>query len=540
MATEDRAFISADINLSALRLESQERFERLTEVLVQVRKSLSEIAEDTDRLASLISEIEIARDGSDELQTACHRLSHLLTGTRQALATSDLTEAIAEGLYGTETLERECRHLRAIASMTRVTGHSVRIEAIEEYILNLREMIQSLGISTFKVQNGLLSVRSAIGCATELLGDAALRAERAIVAECVGGPPDTTNSIENVAKSLSAQLRESMSANTQIFMKGIQFSDAFAQRLQHVEIILAEGANIPAASTLGRAQISAMATDARTVLTTTQEALEQLRSVGQSAAAALAGDTGEQASRLLTAWREELSGGQHIERMVAPRLEEAKSAVTSIEDAVDAAKDNLETLSMTALDVTLATVNAGLLARRSGSAKAAMDVLSVTVRERADACSEMNAICRASFADIERLIREADFSQLGTSIRELHDLLFQGSENLNVAAEMFQRLESMRYRTEQGAIALQHSVDKGLEALASIPDLIDRIDAGVSVFAGTSQVVTAEDAAKLRQFEYLYTMDSEREVHAALVGRNVVAAKSSAVPAEQNLDDILF
>lgn len=298
MATEDGALISTDKSLSDLRHESQERFERLTKVLVQVRQSLSDIGDDADHLVSLIGEVESARKGSDELHVTCHRMSLLLTGTHQTLATSDLTGAIADGLYGTETLERECRHLRAIASMTRVTGHSVKIEAIEEYILNLREMIQSLMSSTLQVQNGLLSIRAAINCATELLGEAALRTETAMAAGDAGRP-SITGGMKDVAKSLSAQLRKSTNANTQIFMKGIQFSDAFAQRLQHVEIILATDMTEPAATTLARAQISAMTSDARDVLADTREALEQLRSVGQSAAAALAGDTGEQASQLL-------------------------------------------------------------------------------------------------------------------------------------------------------------------------------------------------------------------------------------------------
>lgn len=530
--------VSAPAGLSGLRRASQARFEQLTEVLGRVHRALHGIGDDFNRLTQLVDEASAARNGSGALRVACSSLAGQLGTAHDAISASDLVHAISDGLDAVETLRRECRQLNAIASMTRVTGYSLNIDAIEDYIVTLRGMILRLSSTTMAVQDGLTSIGTAVRQATGQLGLAASCARMAIESQRQEQAAPDMGQICGLAGTLAERLRDSTQSNTAVLMTGIQFSDAFAQRLEHIETILSAAETEPSAAALAAAQISALAMDASEMLTGTRAALEQLGSVGQSAAESLAGDTGQQAAQLLAGWRAELDDGHQIERLVAPALEGAMAAVTNIDSVVTDARDNLETLSATALEVSLATVNAGLLARRSGSAKSAMDVLSTTVRERADACKELNSRCRSSFGRIESHTRTADFSQLVAEADQLSALITRADHDLALASEMFVQLEAMQQAARQSAAVLERAVDDGLRALSGLPDLIDEIAKWAP--RGVAVRLAPHDAAVLAPFAAIYTMDRERETHAGLVGETPPLAVAATGTSPQSLDDIFF
>ncbi|WP_148043709.1 hypothetical protein [Paracoccus methylarcula] len=529
---------SASTGLTGLRRTSQGRFEQLTEVLGRVHRALHGIGGDFDRLTRLVDEVGAARGGTGALRDACSSLAELLGAAHAAISVPDLSHAIVDGLDAVETLRRECRQLNAIASMTRVTGYSLDIDAIEDYIVTLRGMIERLSSTTMAVQEGLVSIGTAVRQATGQLGTAASCARMAMDAQRQERTVPEMEAVCGSAGTLAEQLRGSTQSNTAVLMTGIQFSDAFAQRLDHIETILQAADAEPPAAALAAAQISALAADASEMLAATQVALEQLGTIGQAAADSLTGDTGAQAAQLLAGWRAELDDGHQIERLVAPALEGAMAAVENIDTVIADARGNLETLSSTALEVSLATVNAGLLARRSGSAKSAMDVLSTTVRERADACNELHHRCRSSFGRIDSHTQQADFSQLSAEAGQLSTLIARADADLALASEMFARLEAMQQAARQSAATLQHAVDDGLQLLASLPELIAEIEAHVP--KGADAVLAPEDAAMLVPFQSLYTMDREREIHAGLVGETLRSATAAPVAEPQTLDDIFF
>ncbi|WP_182912895.1 hypothetical protein [Paracoccus onubensis] len=530
--------VSKAAELGALRRECQNLFERLTGVLGKVHHALHGIGGDFACLSQLVGDVGSARRESGALRVACSHLAEQLRCAHSAISTVDLTNAISDGLDAVETLRRECRQLNAIASMTRVTGYSVNIEAIEDYIVTLRGMIQRLSHTTTAVHEGLSSIGLAVRQATAQLGTAASCARRAIDQQAGDQAAPAMEEICGAAIILAEQLRENTQVNTGILMTGIQFSDAFAQRLDHIETILTAAETKPSAAVLATAQISALVSDATRMLSATRDALEQLGTVGQSAVRALTGDTGAQATKLLAVWRAELDDGHQIEQLVAPALNGAMDAVQNINSSIADARENLETLSSTALEVSLATVNAGLLARRSGSAKSAMDVLSTTVRERAHACNELNGRCRTNFGRIDEITQNADFGRLTADAGHLSELIARADADLVLAAEMFSRLEALQEAAHKAALTLQHSVDEGLHALSGLPELISRI-ATYAPRVGARQL-SPDDAAALAPFAAIYTMDREREVHAELVGSLPPAAIPAAQLGEQTLDDIFF
>lgn len=520
-----------------LRRESQAQFELLTEILGKVHQALNGIGGDFDCLTILVNEVEAARAGSGALQTACASLAEHLSTAHSAIGSNDLTRAIADGLDAVETLQRECRQLSAIASMTRVTGHSVKIDAIEDYIVSLRGMIKRLAATTFAVQDGLGSIGFAVRHAIGQLGEASSRAHAANGDRALRIEAPENDDIGGSVRDLAEQLQMTTQSNTGILMTGIQFSDAFAQRLDHAETVLQAGKTEHAANLLAAAQIAALTTDAMEMLTATRDALEKLGNVGQAAVESLAGDTGERTTELLAVWQEELDEGNKIERLVAPALEAAMDSVKNIDTAISSSRQNLQTLSETALEVSLATVNAGLLAMRSGTAKAAMNVLSTTVRERAHACSDLKTRCLNNFARIDTHTQNADFGQLATEAEQLRNLIMRADADLKLASEMFARLETMQRTAEKSAQTLQNAVAEGLQVLSEIPDYITQITCHMPSLRQVE--LSMDDIAALARFELLYTMDSEREVHAKLTGVPLASSVTAAGEA-QSMDDIFF
>lgn len=526
---------TAPRDLGDLRRKSQAQFELLTEVLSKVHQALDGIGGDFDCLMILVNEVETARSGSGALQTVCASLADHLGTAHSALGANELARAIADGLDAVETLQLECRQLSAIASMTRVTGHSVKIDAIEDYIVSLRGMIQRLASSTHAVQDGLGSIGTAVRHAIGQLGEASCRARAANADRTQRNEPQGMDDISGTVRGLSEQLKMTTLSNTGVLMTGIQFSDAFAQRLDHAETILLAAENEHAFNLLAAAQIAALTTDATEMLKATHDALEKLGIVGQTAVASLAGDTGERTTELLAAWQAELDESNKVERLVAPALESAMEAVKNIDAAIGASRQNLQTLSETALEVSLATVNAGLLAMRSGTAKSAMNVLSTTVRERAHACSELKSRCLNNFAKIDTHTQNADFNQLSAEAEQLRNLIIRADADLKLASEMFARLETMQRTAENSAMTLQTAVEEGLEVLAGLPDYISQITSHMPNVRPVE--LTSNEIAAFTRFETLYTMDSEREVHAKLTGVPLVSPETQA---SQSMDDIFF
>lgn len=538
MPTDNAIRLPASTGLSGLRRESQGPFELLTAVLGKVHQTLVGIGGDFGRLTKLVDEVGTARGVSCALRTTCMSLADHLATAHSAISSPELAHALKDGLAAVESLQRECRQLSAIASMTRVTGHSVNIDAIEDYIVTLRGMIQRLATTTLAVQDGLGSMDIAVKQAAGQLGDAANCARMAIDGREDGEAPPEMDGIGGTVLQLSERLRASTLSNTGVLMNGIQFSDAFAQRLEHIEVILNAVEAEPLAAALAAAQITALVDDSLEMLSHTRGALEQLGAVGQSAADSLAGDMGAQAAQMLDVWRTELADAHQIERLVGPALTAAMSAVGNIDTAITTARQNFETLSATALDVSLATVNAGLLAMRSGAAKAAMDVLSTTVRESAHACSELNSRCRTRFATIDNHTQNADFSQLTAQAEKLSALIAKADKDLELASEMFARLESMQNTAGQSAVALQKAVQEGLMVLDGLPGLISATASHAPKVAST--IMPPNGAEVLQRFDSLYTMVREREIHASLVGTASPADADVGAAEPQSMDDIFF
>src|SRR5690606_31467407 len=107
-----------------------------------------------------------------------------------------------------------------IASMTRVTGYSVNIDAIEDYIVTLRGMIQRLSSTTMAVQDDLASIGTAVRQATGQLGSAVSCARMAIGERGQDLPAQEMGDICGSARSLAEQMRGHTQANTGVLMTG--------------------------------------------------------------------------------------------------------------------------------------------------------------------------------------------------------------------------------------------------------------------------------------------------------------------------------
>lgn len=522
--------------LAELRRTSQAQFNQFTEVLGEVHGALTGIEADVARLNALLEDVGQARHDVGKVRLACVALAHHLAQSHAAITSDSLPPAMANGMEATRAMGLECRQLRAIASMTRVAGCAANIDGVETYIANLRAMIQRLEETSGVMQDGLRSISTAVQDASSYLNHASICARDALAQRTVadadtrGDPQD----LSAVTGALIARLGASIRNNTGILMNGIQFSDAFAQRLEHVVEILDAARGRSGPRVLASAQLAALCADAETLLATTRAALQNLGADGQSAAQALSGDIGGRAAEVLADWRAELDDGQTLDRLVTPALRSAVTTVATIDTAMSVSARDLATLSDTALEVRLAAVNARLLAGRAGGGKTAMALLSGTVQEKAQICSGLNQRCRDSFESISALMEQAGFTQLAQQSEGLSRHIEQAHADLTRVADLFSELERLKNAAGNGAVKLQEALDRGLALLSALPGLITDIAShvGPDMPSGLNMAQRAE----LEEFANCYTMEREREIHAEVTGTELLRGDQ----AEQTVEDIFF
>lgn len=94
----------------------------------------------------------------------------------------------------------------------------------------------------------------------------------------------------------------------------------------------------------------------------------------------------------------------------------------------------------------------------------------------------------------------------------------------------------MRDSARADAATLSNAVEEGLGALAILPEAVEALRrCGRAMEPATPLSGAALES--LAPLNAIYTMQSERDVHAGLDG---TAAPKATAPASQSLDDILF
>ena len=527
--------------LDAVRMQVQAAFEVLTQTLGRANDGLSEVRAQVDRLNDVMGRFANTGAEGAQLRDGCATACGLLRTEMQEMTTDSLGTALSEATKAIDTIARETRQLAVVSTMTRITASAMGMLEINGFVDSLREMTRDVGEAGAALSRGIRGISAANEDARSSLGAATAQAVSALHAaeERSSGRAGLEQrhsalvaTLENVARRIDSTGREETAA----LVSGIQLSDELAQRLSHVQAILEDGVAAPEArARLASAQIAAMQRDVEAVLVRLRQALEQLRDAGRQTAVALASDLGAEVEALLQALGEDLDGAARMDETMGPALTVALTASREIRSRVGVAREEFRRMRDTEQRIRLAAVNAGLLAARWGTMKTTMDVLSRAVQASAEVCSVRTESCRAAFDRIDAVLARSRLDDLESAATEVQRLVADGKQQHAIVGEAFSGLSAMRSLTAEAAEELEDTIAAALGALDDLAGPLSTLGALGQALAPMREPAAAQ-LAGLSHLRDLYTMQSERAVHAAVCGETAAPPP----PEEQSLEDVFF
>ncbi len=424
-----------------------------------------------------------------------------------------------------------------LATITAIQITREKSLELSSFVDDLRSMPQKIEVELARAQSGVETFRKA---QEAMARDAANGAQVLARAEGeLSGVAQSLVATEVAAEAASAEAArlahramESAEAAVLRLVRAFQFSDSGAQRLEHVEAILAAAGPGSAHAALASAQLQALADD---LSDTTRELEESLGTIAHIGRLVLEG-FGPSHQQM----REMLAAQSRIQGLFAAATETARPAMERISDQCESlSREIAEVLvRLEALDdigqaISLAAVNARVKAAHAAHAKQELGYIAMAVNESAGQAVGTIAIAVKGMAQLRAQLDALDYPGMAAKLAELTQVVDAIQGTLSAAdareAEMAQ-VEGAISRTLDALDAVTLATRDKLTAL---PALAARMaEAAREIGKGA---ILRGDAQALSAFVPLYTMAREREVHARFTGE--------AVPEEEvaaDLDSILF
>lgn len=450
--------------------------------------------------------------------------------------------AVARGAVG--QVFEESRRLAAIASMTEITASALSVEAFFHYLGNLRGMAEALGAESSSVAELLSRLHNEGETTSKRLGSAAATLRAAMddlrhrtrdgaeeAAALKGG-------VRRDADAARAQVLEAARSAMGKLIEGVQFSDAFNQRGEHVEQILT-GISGPSAVALAAAQLRDLSDDGRGACDRLAKTLSTLSASSRRAVAAFADDAsgGARLARAAATERSTLKTAFASYESIAPVVRDARAMAEANARRAGEITKRFDALVASADEIKLSATNAGIAATRTGRASGPLSVLAEAVRESVLTSGAEIRACRGSLVtlqtlfsleSIEAMIATADSFE--RSIAACRDRRAQNDHAQDCDAEATLR---------DAADALARECSETAAAIAPIAPVLETLGALARDLGAVSDGAPI-DASGLAAALPLYTMERERETHRRLTGESAPAPEADAGAGEDDLDIEFF
>ncbi len=498
--------------------------------------------------ASLHRLSDICRDHGDvegivALRQSLAELRTSLAAWTDAGTEERLSAALSEAQLAMDQLRREAAQLSAIASMTAITAAGAGVSGMSAYVHSLRGMTAAMHKNAQAVAERLASLGLARQAATEtaLKADGALRLSEASLAGEADELAETLGKSEAVRSRLDRSARalaDEVAKETGALITSIQFSDSFAQRLEHVCSMLEHaGGREAAVATLAAEQLRSLAGDGHQSETDLKMALGRLERLSARAREEFRGQ-GLLARDLVGSLRAALADAVDSRATSAPAIEASTSAALEMRRDIEEVEQRFRSLSGTTEAINLSAINAGLMTARAEAAREALGVLSDSVRQSAGVCSVQIEACRKALS----VLSGALGSRVVGEIQAAAGAFFGGLDTCSASlATAFER--------ESGLVMAQDGVSDAAETISRIiREKGPALDAAGDVANGLQRLaeeITSRFPGRPQSWPDLedifatYTMSRERDVHDRLLGRSDRQDGSAPKP-ETSLDDILF
>jgi hypothetical protein len=521
-------------NIDVIRQVGIAQMSAFSENLSRLNTATTDLA---DRCATLLSLSDSTSSLSDigELENDISEIVKQLTCWSERADTREIGTQLNSISQALENLRRIVIRFRLIATFaaidtsgdekTQIDGFLGELRAVPEQIAiclasvgeSFRKVTLAFNASRHRAQQGLIAMDSAQGVLDQQI---------ASLEVIVDAANTTIQAIQTVRRDFIAETQKH--ANSMI--TAFQFSDFFAQRLEHIHKML--GFDDLHIDMLAAAQIGALADDGRAVMSRMDQALNGLERAGggfQTAYSSLEQET--------------VQSHKKQAEILEIIMHHKDDALTAIDAAQVAALRNLKEITQSQIrfgelrrlskSIDMAAINARLRSTRLSASQRTMAVLSNAVLESAVGSRAELETCETGLDVVGAVLGEDDASKLSDAIRIFVDRLAGCQDNLKSAHARGAELSKTRDDVTQGITTLQSLIN---DCRAASRGMCDRLDELAAMGAQLPPSTGAVDWPDLEHIFETYTMEAERIVHNTLIGRTQTAVVEAAV----ELDDIFF
>ena len=507
--------------------------------------SISTLSSETEQLSQLcrrMLEVNAADSALERLQTLggviaelCQFLDHWLART-EAGEVSENSIKIRRDLVDFHKIGVQFRvvasltAINASASTTDMQGFIEELRAVPEQIREAVGMLQfRMATVDEAVDAAVVSARAGLGVMEQARDTLAAheRASKATFRQIV----QSRHALEEIGNRFLNQSQE----QTKALVRGFQYSDFFAQWLDHIARMLAFEAELgPAVRLLAARQLEALAQQG-------EETVHEILSALQQQSANMGQFTRDFAAQSQMGSQ----GNAALQSLFAAILTSREQALPGISTAVTSSRlvlaeisqcnHSFEALVGLSGVMDLAAINARVRAAREEKARAAMAFLSGAVMEGARACRDL---LRQSSAALTKVAEVQDVAML--------DRLVDCVERFGAAFDLCQTeltQSEARGQSRAGTLEavsalighLQVMVKECQQTAQNLTQIVQELRAfGSRLAAGIATPVSWPDMQAIYDS---YTIQAERDTHDLLLGRPLSVPAPAKLP---ELDDIFF
>lgn len=424
-----------------------------------------------------------------------------------------------------------------LATITAIQITREKSLELQSFVEDLKSMPDKIEVELAKAQSGVENFRKAQeGMARDAaIGAAVLSQAQAKLAAVAGALVEAEQSAE-VASADAARLAhramESAEAAVVRLVKAFQFSDSAAQRLEHVEAILAAGTPGSAHAALAAAQLQALSDDLADIVRELDDSLGAITKIGRSVLEGF-GPSQEQMRQMLASQSEIQGLFTAATDTARPAMERISGQCERLSSEIAEVLQRLDALDDIGQAISLAAVNARVKAAHAALAKQELGYIAMAVNESAGQAVDTIAISVKGMGQLRAQLDALDYPGMALKLGELTQIVDVIQSTLSAA----ETREAEMADVERGITATLDALDAvtrgGQDKLALLPHLAQSLGSAAQEIR-RSEVVRI-DASALAGIIPMYTMAREREVHAVFTGTEMEAETLT-----EGLDDILF
>jgi hypothetical protein len=498
-------------------------------------------------------EADDARDPLAEVSMTLRQLTAILANLGAASQDNSLADAQRQGQSALDGLHRESIKLMAISAITLINSRSIGGVDLGDYVKSLRMMATALQEGAAAVSSGLVRIGQAqdqVAATASTACQTLAQADSAIDISQNGQAMQSRQVAEarSAMIQLTVRLAKAVTDDVQVLMVGIQFSDAYAQRIEHICAMMdrLDRTGSPdertAIETLMAAQIWHLAQESDEAVARSCQALERIATMATQVRAAFGSSrdgTDGAAQSHLQHRRAALDQVVQSSHLIEPAIAAANAAANSVGRDAQAAVSRFADLTRTTEAMTLSAFNAGLITSRGGTARAALSVLALAVHESVDACGRQIKRCQSALKMISTVRADAGTSEIGAAAAEFAARIDACVNSLSETETTLARIARLRDSSSAtGETLLAATAATTSEVVYVLDASKDLRDLAHELCDNPAQArINGVLPDQLADIQATYTMDRERVIHDQLFG---IAARAPVTPVAESVDDFLF